>query len=418
MSRFTEQIVFLPLVAHLHDTKFVEKVISYHRKWLAECYDHEIPPARKLGFEVRRRIKSASGVLALVVTGGTERLIQQVLDFGQPTMVIAHESMNSLPSALEALSPLERRPQLVVAKTRADIGKVRCFVEAAKAFARIRNHRLGLIGGASPWLTYSRPDRTQLSRHLGIKLIDIPMNEFKRAYHSVSKPVAQKLAIDAESKGISSHEQRTTEDFRKSSVIYAAIRKLAEKHKLTAASLKCFDLIADFKATGCYAVAKLNDGDFVTGCEGDIPATAAMIVLSEISKSPTFLANISSVRGHDLVLSHCTIAPRLTTKFRYRTHFESGLGVAIAGVLKKGGRATVLRFSNTLEKLRAGEGVVVKEDAWSEQLCRTQTQIKMDGDAQFIKDQPMGNHHVLAYGEHVCTLRTLASFAGMRFEEI
>jgi L-fucose isomerase-like protein len=143
-----------------------------------------------------------------------------------------------------------------------------------------------------------------------------------------------------------------------------------------------------------------------------------MIVLSEISKSPTFLANISFVRGHDVVLSHCTIAPRLTTRFRYRTHFESGLGVAIAGVLKKGERATILRFSNTLEKLRAGEGVVVKEDAWSEQLCRTQTQIKMDGDAQLIKDQPMGNHYVLAYGEHVGALRCLASFSGMKFEEI
>jgi L-fucose isomerase-like protein len=406
------------LIARLHDAKFVEKVISNHRKWLGECYDHEISPAPKLGLEVRRSIKSASGVLALVVTGGTERLIHQVLDFGQPTMVIAHESMNSLPSALEALSPLEKRPELVVAKTRVEMGKIRRFVEAAKAFARIRDHRLGLIGGASPWLTYSRTDRTQLSHHLGIKLIDIPMSEFKRAYHSVSKPIAQKLAIDAESKGILSQGRITIEDFRKSSVIYAAIRKLAEEHKLTAASFKCFDLIADFKATGCYAVAKLNDEDFVTGCEGDIPATAAMIVLSEISKSPTFLANTSFVRGRNLVLSHCTIAPRLTTRFRYRTHFESGLGVAIAGVLKKGRRATILRFSNTLEKLRAGEGVVVKGDAWSEQLCRTQTQIKMDGDAQLIKDQPMGNHYVVAYGEHVGTLRTLASFAGMKFEEI
>ena len=396
----------------------MEKVISNHRKWLAEFYDHEMPPAPKLGFEVRRRIKSAAGALALVVTGGTEQLIQQVVGFRQPTIIIAHESMNSLPAALEALSPLEERPQLVVAKTRAELAKVRCFVRAAKAFSRIRNYRLGLIGGASSWLTYSRPDRTQLSRHLGIRLIDIPMNEFKRAYQSVSKPVAQKLAIGAESKGISSQEQITTEDFRKSSVIYAAVRKLAEKRNLTAASLKCFDLIADFQATGCYAVARLNDEDFVTGCEGDVPATAAMIVLSEISKSPTFLANTSFVRGRNLVLAHCTIAPRLTTSFRYRTHFESGLGVAIAGVLKKGKRVTILRFSNTLQKLRAGEGIVVKEHAWSEQLCRTQTEIKMDGDAQLIKDQPMGNHYVVAYGEHVGALRSLASFAGMKFEEI
>jgi len=405
----------LPLIAPLHDRKLVNKVISNHRRWFAPFYEHEMPQVSKLGPEARRRIKSAAGILSLVVTGGTEQLIQQVVSLKQPTIIIAHESMNSLPSALEALSPLEERPQLIVANTPAELAKVRRFVRTAKAFSRIRKHRLGLIGGASSWLTYSQPDRTQLSRHLGIRLIDIPMNEFKSVYRSMSRPVAQKLAIEAKSKRAS--KQTTTEDFRKSSVIYAAVKKLAEKHNLTAASLKCFDLIADFRATGCYAVARLNDEDFVMGCEGDIPATAAMIVLSEISKSPTFMANVSSVRGRNLVLTHCTIAPRLTSSFRYRTHFESGLGVAIAGVLRKGKRVTILRFDNTFQKLRAGEGVV-KAHVWSHQLCRTQTQIEMDRDARIIMDQPMGNHYVLAYGEHPGALRSLASFVGMKFEEI
>jgi hypothetical protein len=42
----------------------------------------------------------------------------------------------------------------------------------------------------------------------------------------------------------------------------------------------------------------------------------------------------------------------------------------------------------------------------------------MDGDAELIKNRPLGNHYALTYGEHVTTLRSLASFAGVKFEEI
>jgi L-fucose isomerase-like protein len=418
-EKVNEQIALVPLVSPLHEQRSVEEVISRYRRWLATCFDYELHSTSKLGIEEGRRIKPAAGILALVVTGGTERLIEKLVQFEQPTIIMVHKSMNTLPAALEALSSMEetRRPELVVGGTPAELEKVRGFGTTARTFARLRNHRLGLIGGPSPWLTYSLPDRKELSRRLGIRLVDIAMDEFRRAYEAASEPLVAKLAAEARSKH-SSSKNMTLEDFARSSRIYAAIRKIADRHNLTAVSVKCFDFIPDYKATGCYAVAKLNDEDFVAGCEGDIPATTAMIVLAEVAKHPAFMANASFVRGHNLELAHCTIAPRLTDKYQYRTHFESGLGIAIAGVLKKGKRVTIVRFSNTLDRMRAGEGRVVRGEAWSEKLCRTQVKVKMDGDAELIKNRPLGNHYAVAYGEHVGTLRSLASFAGIGFEEI
>jgi L-fucose isomerase-like protein len=156
----------------------------------------------------------------------------------------------------------------------------------------------------------------------------------------------------------------------------------------------------------------------VAGCEGDIPATVAMITLSEVTGSPTFLANPTSIRGHRLVVAHCTIAPTLTTKYRYRTHFESGLGIAISGALRKGARITLVRYDSEYSVLRAGEGRIVRGNAWSDELCRTQAEIVTDRDAEKIRERPMGNHIVMTYGNHVDALRELASLAGMRFEEI
>jgi L-fucose isomerase-like protein len=60
----------------------------------------------------------------------------------------------------------------------------------------------------------------------------------------------------------------------------------------------------------------------------------------------------------------------------------------------------------------------VRGEPWSEQICRTQVEIKLDGNAEAIKNNPLGNHHVVAYGEHVEMLKSLATFAGMDFEEI
>jgi L-fucose isomerase-like protein len=243
------------------------------------------------------------------------------------------------------------------------------------------------------------------------------MDELKRAYDEANETIVAKLATEIQSKDDSSKEIRLG-DMRKSSAIYVAMKKLAETHSLNAVSLRCFDLIADYKATGCYAIARLNDEGFVAGCEGDIPAAAAMIILSEIAQSPTFLANATLVAGRNVVLAHCTIAPGLTSKYRYDTHFESGLGIAIAGALKIGERVTIVRLSKEMDRLRAGEGTVVKGEAWSEELCRTQVEIKLDGNAELIKNNPMGNHHVVAYGEHVKMLKSLATFANMKFEEI
>jgi L-fucose isomerase-like protein len=419
ISGLNEQIALVTLASSLDDPKSVEKVVTEYRGRLAGCFDCEIRPYSKFELEEDQRIDATVGVLALVVTGGTEPLIQHLVSLGKPTIIVTHESMNSLPAALEALSsmPERNRPQLAVIGASTELEKVRQFAKVAKAFARISSYRLGLIGGPSPSLSYSRPDSKELSRRLRIRLIDIPMKELRHAYEGVSQALVAKLATEIQSKN-SSSKQMTFDDMRKSSAIYLAIKKLVERYNLNAVSLRCFDLIADYKATGCYAVAKLNDEDFVAGCEGDIPAATAMIILSEVSQSPSFLANVSYVEGPNIVLTHCTIAPRLTTEYRYDTHFESGLGISIAGTLEVGERVTIARLSKTLDRLRAGEGTIMNGEAWSEKLCRTQVEIKLDGNAEMIKNNPLGNHHVVTYGEHVETLKSLATFANMDFEEI
>ena len=108
----------------------------------------------------------------------------------------------------------------------------------------------------------------------------------------------------------------------------------------------------------------------------------------------------------------------LARKIQYRTHFESGVGVALAGQFRKGARVTVGRYGRGYSLLRAGAGTIVRASPWSEDLCRTQVEIRMDGNADVFWKRPMGNHLVMTYGNHVDSLRSLALIAGVEFEEV
>jgi L-fucose isomerase-like protein len=406
-------------LSSLHDPESAKEVVDSYTSWLGGTFDSVMNPVSDPGALHPSDFVYTAGVLALVVTGGTERLIQSTAGLGCPVMILTHESMNSLPAALEAVPSLGRLhpPQIAFGQNEIQLDKVKRFVDAARTLRRIRNHRIGLVGGPSPWLTYSVPNEKALANRLGVEIITLSMEEFDNEYENANQRMVASLASQVDS-GIPVSDGIGREDFNKSARIGIALQNIIGKHKLTSVSVRCFDFIGKYRATGCYGISLLNDKGTVAGCEGDIPATVAMITLSEVAHSPTFLANPTFIRGHTLIIAHCTIAPKLTVSYRYRTHFESGLGVAISGALREGERVTVVRFSNDFGTLRAGEGSITRGQAWSEKLCRTQAEIAMDGDAELIKEHPMGNHVVITYGNHVDSLRELAALADLNFEKI
>ncbi|MDG7006890.1 MAG: hypothetical protein JRN06_01450 [Nitrososphaerota archaeon] len=404
-------IFLVPVASSLHDPASTERVLCSYRKWLGSVGVTEAPLATSPEGVGRGGLGNATGLVALVLTGGTEQTVGAVAKLGKPLLVLAHDSMNSLPAALEATSSISGRgTRLVFGKGRRQLAAVRGFAHALEVLTRIRSHRIGLVGGPSSWLTYSLPDAEGLANRLGIRVVDIPMQEFRGVHSSASKQAVRVVQSGA--------GEVTASDLEKSEAIYLALKALSERHGLSSVSPRCFDFIKDFGATGCLALSRLNDEGVVAGCEGDIPSTVGMITLSELSGRPAFMGNPSFIEGHRLVLAHCTVAGKLTKKVRYRSHFESGMGVGIAGELRKGARVTVARYGKGYGLLRAGAGTIVRGTPWSDDLCRTQADIRMDGNAEVFLQRPTGNHLVMTYGDHVEPLRQLASAAGLEFEEV
>ena len=108
-------------------------------------------------------------------------------------------------------------------------------------------------------------------------------------------------------------------------------------------------------------------------------------------------------------LGHCTIPLSLVESYELTTHFESGIGVAIRGFMKKG-PVTVFKVSGDLSRCFIEEGELL-ENGCAEDLCRTQQLIRLNNPqaAKYFLTNPIGNHHIILEG-HCKNLLNLNKF--------
>ena len=85
-------------------------------------------------------------------------------------------------------------------------------------------------------------------------------------------------------------------------------------------------------------------------------------------------------------------------QYKLMTHYESGLGVAVAGDIPLG-PCTVFKCSGDLSRHFAEKADIVA-DLHEEALCRTQIQIHLDKGLDYFTTDPIGNHHCVCVGDH------------------
>jgi L-fucose isomerase-like protein len=100
-------------------------------------------------------------------------------------------------------------------------------------------------------------------------------------------------------------------------------------------------------------------------------------------------------------------------KSTLRSHFESGKCVSIQGPLK-GADVTIARLGGgNLERMTIATGKIIGCDVADPGLCRTQTEIKLEGRVEDLVAKALGNHQVLAYGKLKPALLDFCRFKGI-----
>ena len=336
--------------------------------------------------------------LIYVRTGGAEGIFKSLL----PEMLargteryylLTSGKSNSLAASLEILSYLRQQGltgEVLHGSAEYLQQRISTLETVAKARKKLQGTRIGVIGQPSDWLIASQADPMALADRLGVKLVEIPMQELLNEIAKAPRENAPE-------------EEPMADNVRKSypgaTQIYHALEVLVKRYELGAFTLRCFDLLTSVGNTGCLALASFNSDGIPAACEGDVPALLSMMMAHALTGCTGFQANPAriDVGTGQMLFAHCTVPFNMVTGWQYDTHFESGIGVGIHGNLPEG-PVTVFKVSGKLDRHFVAEGELL-ENQYEDHLCRTQVVLQLrPEDARYFLTNPIGNHHIILPG--------------------
>lgn len=343
--------------------------------------------------------------LFFIESGGSEAPFLKVYqNYQPPYYLLTTGNSNSLASALEILSFLQAH-HLSGEILYGEVGGIRKEIlqlerlREAKSF--LACSRLGVIGEPSDWLINSNVDFEKAKAKFGVEFIKIPYDELKEEVAKRTYPIAS-LPVELASKS------KNKEVLEGALDIYGALKRLVDKYRLSGFTIRCFDLLGDFKNTSCLALALLNSEGISAGCEGDEASLLSMHFFRSLGL-PAFQCNPSVVdlANNRLLLAHCTLPLSMAPNYSFLTHFESDLGIGIRGKMSLS-EVTVFKLANDLEHYHLWNGKIL-ENLERPNLCRTQIQVQLSSSIEPLLKQPYGNHLMLAYGDEKVLLERLLS---------
>ena len=345
--------------------------------------------------------------LIYVRTGGAEgifkALLPEMLARGiERYYLLTSGKSNSLAASLEILSYLRQqglKGEVLHGSDAYVAERIHLLEKVQEARSRLREMRIGVIGQPSDWLIASQADPIALLDKLGVRMVEVPMEEL---LVEIGKAQGEPAPAEQEM------DRKVREAYPGAVKIYNALKVLVARHGLDAFTLRCFDLLSTVGNTGCLALACFNSEGVPASCEGDVPALLSMMIAHALTGVTGFQANPARIDTEtgEMLFAHCTIPFNMVEDWQFDTHVESGIGVGIHGLFPVG-PVTLFKVSGDLKRHFAAEGELLGNQ-YEQNLCRTQVILRLSpGDARYFLTDPIGNHHIIIPGRCKALLEEL-----------
>ena len=262
--------------------------------------------------------------------------------------------------------------------------------------------RIGLFGQPSDWLIASGVDRDFLLQRYGIETVDIDLQRLIEGIKTISQTEAEEVAqaMLKRAKGV---VEPSDADILEAAKAYLAIKRICQEERLDAMTIRCFDIVKACGTTSCLALALLNDEGIVAGCEGDMQTLMSMYLAKRLCGEVAFMANPSQLTDETSMLAHCTIPLTMCDETIVRSHFESGIGVAIQGLMPLTDYTLFKWGGPNLDRYFVTETKAI-EAPYSNHFCRTQITLNVNL-KPYLLQHSIGNHHVIIRGRHADEIR-------------
>lgn len=153
----------------------------------------------------------------------------------------------------------------------------------------------------------------------------------------------------------------------------------------------------------CLVLSLANDEGLTAYCHTDLSHTLPGVLLRWISGKPTFVCNSHFPHHGIFTVAHCAAPRKMNGKdyepAKIMTHYESDYGAATKVQYTKGQTVTVIIPNLHCTKWSGFRGQIL--DSPSHEACRSQIDIRIDGDARKVLTEMEGFHTQICYGDYL-----------------
>lgn len=339
-----------------------------------------------------------------IITGGSENQTKNLLKGKKQILILAMTESNSYAAASEIKAYCNQN-QINSVLYNIDnetylADKLSYYLKSSQALNKLKDYKIGLIGEVSEWLIASDIENNVLNNKFGIQIEKIDWNSFpKYSDYPINKDFLN-------------HFDNSGFNLEDSSKVFNLLKDMVKQKQVDAITVECFPLVRENAVTACLALSKLNTEGFASGCEGDITSITGKVLVKELTGQIPWMANTAALDEDKIFFAHCTIATDLISDYQINTHFETNEGTAVQGKFKAED-ATIFRLNNELTEAFISYGKIVERPE-REDSCRTQIKIEIPkDDIHKLKEQPLGNHHLIIPGYHTDLIMYFCKLTGI-----
>jgi len=155
------------------------------------------------------------------------------------------------------------------------------------------------------------------------------------------------------------------------------------------------------ETTACLPLSLLNDEGYLAFCESDFVVIPAGVLMHHITQRPVFLNDPTWPHHGVVTLAHCTAPRKMNGKraepMKLYTHFESDYGAAPKVQMARGQMVSNVIPDFACRKWLGVLGTVQDNPFYD--ICRSQIDVAIIGDAQRLLEQMHGFHWMTCYGD-------------------
>jgi L-fucose isomerase-like protein len=292
-------------------------------------------------------------------------------------------------------------------------GSLAQAIDIARAVAKLRATKIGLIGTHAPGFLAMQADMFTLRKQLGVQLHDLSLTQFIERCKAIDESEVERDVESARGLRLPMSGGVSADDFAMNSRYYLAMKQLIAEERLDALALQCWPELPNIAQWPYLALSRLADEGFACSMEGDCDGALTCHLAHLLNLGDGFITDWLEHDDETIFFWHAGTMPLgMCEKPSLATHFNINKPLVVDGSLRVDEPVTIARLFRVDDRyhLTAFEGQTI---APRRHITGNTALARVDGGnvrRRFddLCHAGMPHHPVVFYGRHAEAFRRVA----------